>query len=200
MIKQLIAVFILLLSAANVQAQLAPQTIIVAGGCFWCVESDFEPLPGVISAVSGYINGDTENPSYREVAGKKTGHYEAVEITYNPSKVDMATLIDYFWRTIDPTDADGQFCDRGSPYKTALFYQTPEQELFFNASKNALQANKPFKADVVTEVLAAETFYVAEEYHQDYYKKNPFRYNYYRKSCGRDRRVKQLWGEIVSKH
>lgn len=200
MFKQWFSIAVFSLLSTGVQAQLAPQTLIVAGGCFWCVESDYEALDGVISAESGYINGKTENPTYREVASKATGHFEAVKITYNPSEVELSTLVDFFWRTIDPTDADGQFCDKGSPYKTALFYQNTSQQALFTQSKEALQVNKPFEDDVVTEVLAAETFYPAEGYHQDYYKKNPFRYKLYRKSCGRDARVKRLWGSLAVKH
>lgn len=198
MFKQSILCCLLLL-AMQVNAQDTPQTLIVAGGCFWCVESDFEALEGVLSAESGYINGETKNPTYREVASKKTGHYEAVKITYDPSVVELPALVEFFWRTIDPTDPDGQFCDKGSPYKTALFYQDASQQALFNESKETLQANKPFEGSVVTEILAAETFYPAEDYHQDYASKNPFRYKLYRSSCGRDKRIKQLWGEVISK-
>ena len=198
MFKKLSLLLCIFMWASHAQAQLAPQTLIVAGGCFWCVESDYEGLEGVISAESGYINGETENPTYREVAAKKTGHFEAVKITYNPSEVELSTLVEFFWRTIDPTDPNGQFCDKGSPYKTALFYQDAAQQAVFEDSKANLQANKPFSDDIVTEILAAETFYMAEEYHQDYYLKSPLRYKVYRKSCGRDKRIKQLWGEVVS--
>ncbi len=175
------------------------QTIIVAGGCFWCVESDYEKHPGVLSAESGYINGSTENPTYRQVASKKTGHYEAVKITYIPEVVSTQILVDYFWRTIDPTDDKGQFCDKGSPYKTALFYQSSKQEKIFRQSLVSIEKNKPFDQAIVTKILPAETFYSAEDYHQDYYKKSALRYKYYRASCGRDGRIKKLWGEVVSK-
>ena len=200
MFKSILLFLSVVVWSVSAYAQLAPQTLIVAGGCFWCVESDFEALDGVISAESGYINGETEDPTYREVASKKTGHYEAVKITYNPSEVELSELVDFFWRTIDPTDPDGQFCDKGSPYKTALFYLNASQQKLFSESKAELQKNKPFEEEVVTEVLAAETFYPAETYHQDYYKKNPFRYKLYRKSCGRDARVKKLWGGLVTDH
>lgn len=175
------------------------QTIIVAGGCFWCVESDYEKHPGVLSAESGYINGSTKNPTYRQVASKKTGHYEVVKITYNPDKVSAKTLVDYFWRTIDPTDDKGQFCDKGSPYKTALFYQNADQEKTFRQSLVTIEKNKPFDQNIVTKILPAEVFYSAEDYHQDYYKKSSLRYKYYRASCGRDARIKKLWGEVASK-
>lgn len=176
------------------------QNIIVAGGCFWCVESDYEKVDGVIEAVSGYINGTTANPTYESVSSKKTGHYEVVKISFDDEKVSMRTLVDYFWKTIDPTDSSGQFCDKGSPYLTGLFYQNEEQKKVFEASLESIKQTKPFKADIVTPVLAAKQFYVAEEYHQDYYSRNPIRYNYYRNGCGRDNRIKQLWGDVASKH
>lgn len=175
------------------------QNIIVAGGCFWCVESDYEKVDGVIEAVSGYINGTTENPTYESVSSKKTGHYEVVKITFDDEKVSMRNLVDYFWKTIDPTDSSGQFCDKGSPYLTGLFYQNEEQKKVFEASLESIKQSKPFDAEIVTPVLAAKQFYVAEDYHQDYYSRNPIRYNYYRNGCGRDKRIQQLWGEVASK-
>jgi peptide-methionine (S)-S-oxide reductase len=183
----------------NAKVYSATETLIVAGGCFWCVESDFEKHKGVLSAESGYINGTTENPTYREVASKKTGHFEVGAIRNVDTVVSLEELVEYFWKTIDPTDAYGQFCDKGTPYKTALFYQNAQQEKVFNDSLAQLNVNKPFAMDIVTEVLAAETFYSAEEYHQDYYKKNPLRYKYYRTSCRRDSRIEDLWGEVASK-
>ncbi len=174
------------------------QTLIVAGGCFWCVESDFEKHQGVLDVESGYINGTVANPSYRQVASKKTGHFEVAKITYDPAQVSLEPLLTYFWHTIDPTDPDGQFCDKGSPYKTGLFYQNAEQESAFRASLASIEKTKPFDKDIVTEVLEAQTFYSAEDYHQDYYKKNPLRYKYYRTACRRDARVKKLWGKVVS--
>jgi peptide-methionine (S)-S-oxide reductase len=184
---------------ATLPAQAKTDTLIVAGGCFWCVESDFEKLDGVTDAVSGYINGTTENPTYEEVSAKKTGHFEAVQISFDDEKVSLDELVSYFWKTIDPTDPNGQFCDKGSPYKTALFYLNETQQQVFTNSLNELQDNKPFAAPVVTEILEAKTFYPAEDYHQDYAKLNPLRYNYYRYGCGRDARVEELWGEVVSK-
>ena len=176
------------------------QSIIVAGGCFWCVESDFEKVPGVLGAVSGYINGTNANPTYEQVSTKKTGHYEVVKISYDDEKVTAKELTDYFWKTIDPTDSKGQFCDKGSPYLTGLFYQNEEQKKVFEQSLADIKlAPKKFTAPIVTPILAAQTFYDAEDYHQDYYSRNPIRYNYYRNGCGRDKRIKQLWGEIASK-
>lgn len=174
-------------------------SIIVAGGCFWCVESDFEPVKGVVKATSGYINGNTANPTYQQVSSKKTGHYEVVKIEFDASVVSAKELLDYFWLTIDPTDASGQFCDRGSPYKTGLFYQDLEQKKLFNQSLVDIKQTKPFKANIVTPVLEAQTFYEAEEYHQDYYIKNPLRYKYYRNACRRDKTVERLWGKVASK-
>jgi peptide-methionine (S)-S-oxide reductase len=170
-----------------------------AGGCFWCVESDFDKIDGVLSTTSGYTGGKTANPTYEQVGSKATGHYEAVEIVFDPKKVSYEKLVEYFWRTIDPTDPSGQFCDKGAPYKTAIFAHDAEQLRIAQASRASLEKTKPFKAPVVTEVLSAAPFYRAEEYHQDYYLKNPVRYKYYRTSCGRDGRVKELWGAEAQK-
>jgi len=171
---------------------------VFAGGCFWCVEADFDKVPGVLSTTSGYTGGKTANPSYQEVTSKLTGHAEVVEIVFDPAKVGYAQLVEHFWRTIDPTTKDSQFCDVGSPYRTAIFAQDAEQLRIAQASRAALEKSKPFQAPVVTEVVKADTFYPAEEYHQDYYRKNPVRYNYYRTGCGRDARLKQLWGEAAA--
>lgn len=168
---------------------------VFAGGCFWCVESDFDKVPGVISTTSGYIGGTTVNPSYEQVSAHTTGHAEAVEVVYDPSKVSYSKLVEYYWRTIDPTVKDQQFCDRGSPYRTAIFAYGAEQLKIAQASKANLEKTKPFKEPVVTEIVPGSAFYPAEEYHQDYYKKNPIRYKYYRTSCGRDARLQQLWGD-----
>jgi len=166
-----------------------------AGGCFWCVEADFDKVPGVLSTTSGYIGGTVANPSYEQVSSKATGHFEAVEIVFDPAKVSYAALVNHFWRTIDPTTRDRQFCDVGSPYRTAIFTHEAQQAAVVKQSLNALERAKPFKEPIVTVALPATTFYPAEDYHQDYYKKNPVRYAYYRASCGRDARLKQLWGE-----
>jgi peptide-methionine (S)-S-oxide reductase len=169
---------------------------IFAGGCFWCVESDFDKVPGVLSTTSGYIGGKLANPSYEQVAAKLTGHAEAVEIVYDPKRVRYEQLLEYFWRTIDPTTKDSQFCDAGSPYRTAVFALNAEQLTAARLSLANLEKSKPFKEPVVTEIALAGPFYAAEDYHQDYYKKNPVRYKYYRNGCGRDARITQLWGGL----
>jgi peptide-methionine (S)-S-oxide reductase len=171
---------------------------IFAGGCFWCVESDFDKVDGVVSTTSGYIGGKLANPSYEQVSAKLTGHAEAVEIVFDPKRVSYEQLLEYFWRTIDPTTKDSQFCDTGSPYRTAIFALDGQQLAAARASLSALEKSKPFKAPVVTEIALAGPFYAAEDYHQDYYKKNPIRYKYYRTSCGRDARITQLWGSLPS--
>ncbi len=172
---------------------------IFAGGCFWCVESDFDKIPGVISTTSGYTGGNTVNPSYEQVSSHTTGHAEAVEVLYDPAKVSYERLVTYFWHTIDPTVKDQQFCDHGSPYRTAIFTNGPEQLKVAQAARAVLEKTKPFKEPVVTEIVPAGVFYPAEDYHQDYYKKNPIRYKYYRTSCGRDARLQQLWGDQAGK-
>ncbi|MGB2222101.1 peptide-methionine (S)-S-oxide reductase MsrA [Neptunomonas phycophila] len=188
-----------LILTSALSSQAATQTMIVAGGCFWCVESDFEKIDGVIDVVSGYTGGHQENPTYKQVSSGKTGHYEAVEITFDDEKVSLETLANYYWKTIDPTDDKGQFCDKGTPYLTAMFYQNDEQKAVFEASLKNVEQTKPFDATIVTPIIAASTFYLAEDYHQSYYTKNPIRYNYYRSSCGRDSRIEELWGEVVTK-
>ena len=175
------------------------QTLIVAGGCFWCVEADFDVHPGVLDVVSGYIGGTTDNPNYKEVTYRNTGHYEAAKITFDAEKTSVEELTEYFWKTIDPIDPNGQFCDKGHSYKTALFYQSDVQKNIFEQSIEQLKNNKSFDGDIATVILPAAKFYLAEDYHQDYKKKNPLRYYYYRTACGRDNRVKQLWGEVASK-
>lgn len=160
-----------------------------AGGCFWCIESAFDHVPGVVEAVSGYTGGHTINPSYEEVSTGRTGHYEAVEVTYDPSKVSYSALLDVFWRQIDPTDSTGQFSDHGSQYRTAIFYHNEEQKRLAEESKKALDKSGMFGKPIATEIKKATTFYKAEEYHQDYYKKNEERYEYYRSHSGRERYV-----------
>ena len=169
-------------------------TAIFAGGCFWCTESDFEKLPGVISAESGYTAGTKPNPTYDEVSAGTTGHTEAVRVTYDPTKVSYAQLVDHFWRTIDPTVKNRQFCDVGSQYRSGIYWQTEDERKIAEASRDALLASGKFK-EIHTEIAAASAFFTAEEYHQDYYKKNPIRYSYYRNGCGRDARLEQLWGK-----
>jgi peptide-methionine (S)-S-oxide reductase len=168
-------------------------TAIFAGGCFWCVESDFDHVPGVTDTTSGYIGGTSESPTYHDyVAG---GHREAVKIDYDPAKVSYATLLDVFWHSVDPTDAGGQFCDRGHAYTTAI-YAIGKDDLAA-AEKSKQDVQKALGAEIVTEILPAQRFWPAEDYHQDYYLKNPIRYKYYRYSCGRDDTVSRIWGEAA---
>ncbi|MDH5572912.1 MAG: peptide-methionine (S)-S-oxide reductase MsrA [Gammaproteobacteria bacterium] len=170
------------------------ETAVFAGGCFWCVESDFDKMPGVIKTTSGYIGGHKNNPTYEEVSAGKTGHTEAVEVVYDPEKISYKALTDHFWHTIDPTVKDQQFCDHGNQYRTGIFYNSPQQQETAEQSKRDIEKTKPFYEPVVTEITKATTFYPAEDYHQDYYKKNPLRYKFYRFNCGRDQRLEQLWG------
>lgn len=168
-------------------------TAVFAGGCFWCMEPPFDKLDGVIATVSGYTGGHTEDPSYKQVSTNTTGHYEALEVTYDPNKIDYESLLEVFWRNVDPLDAHGQFCDKGESYRTAIFYNSEEQKKLAQASKQELIDSERFEEEIVTQVLAAKKFYSAEEYHQDYYQKNPVRYKYYRFACGRDARLEELW-------
>jgi len=171
------------------------KTAVFAGGCFWCIESDFEKLEGVIEVESGYTGGSKETADYQTVTYTETGHYEAVEVVYDPKTVSYSELVEYFWKHIDPTDPKGQFCDKGSSYRSAIFYGDDSEKKIVENSLADLNANKPFEGDIVTAIYQAKPFYSAEEYHQDYYKKNPIRYRLYRTGCGRDRRVAQLWGK-----
>lgn len=167
---------------------------IFAGGCFWCTEADFDEVPGVISTTSGYIGGKVANPTYKQVSSGKTGHIEAVQVRFDPEKTNFAKLLAAFWPTIDPLTPNGQFCDEGSQYRSAIFYYDAGQKRQAEASKAELEASGRFTQPIVTEILPATKFYPAEEYHQDYYIKNPLRYSYYRSSCGRDARLVQVWG------
>jgi peptide methionine sulfoxide reductase msrA/msrB len=171
------------------------RTAVFAGGCFWCTEADFEKVPGVIEAVSGYTGGLVPNPTYEQVSAGGTGHVEAVEVTYDPATVSYGQLLTWFWRHIDPTDAGGQFVDRGAHYRSAIFYADEEQRRLAEASKEQLAASGRFETPVVTEILPLDTFYRAEEYHQDYYKKNPVRYRFYRFNSGRDQFLEKIWGK-----
>jgi peptide-methionine (S)-S-oxide reductase len=182
-----------MIMTSQAQTQVDKQAIaIFAGGCFWCEEEVYDHEPGVISAVSGFTGGHTQNPTYEEVSAGGTGHLESVQVTFDPSKVSYEKLLDLFWRNIDPFDAQGQFCDKGDSYHAAIFYSSPEQKKAAEASKKAVEAKlgKP----VVTKILPAGTFYPAEDYHQRYAEKNPIRYKFYRYSCGRDKRLKEVWG------
>ncbi len=166
-----------------------------AGGCFWCMEPPFDALEGVLSTTSGYIGGTKKDPTYKEVSAGFTGHTEAVEIVYDPKKVTYARLLEVFWRNVDPTVKDQQFCDVGNQYRTGIFTHDDAQKAAAEASRADLMKTKPFKGNIVTEIVPATTFYPAEDYHQDYYLKNPIRYKYYRGGCGRDARLKELWGD-----
>ena len=174
-------------------AHLAKATF--AGGCFWCMEPPFDRVPGVVSTTSGYTGGTKVDPSYEEVSAGGTGHAESVEVLYDPAKVTYEKLLDVYWHNVDPTVRDRQFCDTGHQYRTAIFTHDETQKRLAEQSKAALEKSKPFKEEIVTEIVPAGRFYPAEEYHQDYYKKNPVRYKFYRYNCGRDRRLEQLWGQ-----
>ena len=165
-----------------------------AGGCFWCMEEVYEKVPGVVSAVSGFMGGHTKNPTYQQVTSGNTGHAEVVQIEYDPTQVSYAKLVEAFWRNVDPTQRDGQFCDIGSHYRSAIFYHDDEQKRVAEASRAALEKSKPFKAPIVTQIVRASEFTRAEEYHQDFHKKNPVRYKVYKTGCGREARLQALWG------
>lgn len=167
---------------------------IFAGGCFWCMEPAYDKLDGVISTISGYTGGHKDNPTYDEVSAGGTGHTEALEVTYDPAKVSYSSLLEVYWRNSDPTTANRQFCDHGNQYRPAIFYQNDEELKAIQDSKKEIERTKSFQEKIVTEISPAEKFYPAEDYHQDYYQKNPVRYKFYRYSCGRDQRLKELWG------
>ena len=180
--------------AGAASAQTSGQAVaIFAGGCFWCVEADFDKVPGVISTTSGYIGGNTANPTYRQVSGGSTGHAEAVKIVYDPRKVDYTKLVDIFFRSVDPTVKDRQFCDVGDEYRTAIFVQSDEERRIAEAAK--ARAHEILKQPIYTQIAQAGPFYPAEDYHQDFYTKNPAKYKFYRWNCGRDQRLEQLWGK-----
>ncbi len=168
---------------------------VFAGGCFWCMEPPFDKLPGVKTTISGYIGGRVTNPTYEQVSAGGTGHAEAVQVTYDPAKVSYATLLEVFWRNIDPVAVDRQFCDTGDQYRSAIFTTGAEQQRLAQASKQRWQASGRFTQPIATQVVAATRFYPAESYHQDYYLRNPVRYKFYRTGCGRDKRLQQLWGK-----
>jgi len=171
-----------------------------AGGCFWCMEPPYEGLDGVVSVTVGYAGGRKKDPTYEEVSSGSTGHAESIEIVYNPSKIGYAKLLDVFWHNIDPTVEDRQFCDVGSQYRSAIFYHNEEQKRLAEQTKKGIEESKRLQGPIYTEILPAGTFYPAEEYHQRYYKKNPVRYKFYRWNCGRDQRLKELWGESAPEH
>jgi peptide-methionine (S)-S-oxide reductase len=197
MLLALVAPLVMAQGAATVPAGKAggPTAIATfAGGCFWCTEADLDKVDGVLSTTSGYIGGKVDKPSYEQVSAGSTGHTEAVQVVYDPARVSYEKLVEHFWRTIDPTVKDRQFCDIGPQYRPGIFTHGDEQHRIALASKAALGKSKPFAAPILAEVTPATTFFAAEDYHQDYYKRNPVRYAYYRHGCGRDQRLEELWG------
>lgn len=194
----------LILSSCQTAEQPAPgpaaqtrhlATATFAGGCFWCMEAPFDELPGVVATISGYAGGFKKNPSYEEVSAGATGHAEAVQVTYDSTKISYLQLLQVFWRNVDPLAANRQFCDGGTQYRSGIFFHNERQRVLAQASKQELAQSGRFQQPIVTEIVAFNEFYPAEEYHQDFYKKNPLRYKAYRSGCGRDRRLKELWGE-----
>lgn len=173
-------------------------TAIFAGGCFWCMEKPFDELPGVVSTTSGYTGGTIENPTYNQVSSGGTGHYEAMEVRYDPKQISYDQLLETFWVNVDPVDSKGQFCDKGDQYRSAIFYETPAQQQEATASKEKIAER--LKSAIATEILPAATFYDAEDYHQNYYQTHAVRYKIYRYSCGRDQRLAQVWGEDAPEH
>ena len=186
-----------LMAATAARAAEPPKTAIAtfASGCFWCTESDFDKVPGVLKTISGYIGGHVKNPTYDQVSAGSTGHAEAVQVTYDPSKVSYEKLLEFYWRHVDPTDAGGQFCDRGSQYRPEIFVHTDAQRRLAEASRAKLSASGVLKKPIVVKITTATTFTPAEAYHQDFYKRNPAHYWSYRIGCGRDRRLERLWGK-----
>ena len=198
--RLLLSLALILATAGLAVAQMAPlpkpgpgQAVATfAGGCFWCTESDFDHVPGVISTTSGYTGGRTAEPGYQQVSAGGTGHAEAVEVIYDPSKVSYATLMDHYWRSVDPTVKNAQFCDHGDQYRTAIFVRSDDERKLAEAAKRKVEAQ--LKVPIYTQIVKAGVFYPAEEYHQDFYQKNSVKYKFYRWNCGRDQRLKQIWG------
>jgi len=195
----LISLFTVLFMELNSFAQKNREKATFAGGCFWCMEHPFEKLDGVIEVLSGYTGGNENNPTYKEVSAGETGHVEAVQIIHDPSKISYSDLLDLFWKQVDPTDPNGQFVDRGPQYKTAIFYHSKEQKTLAEESKKELAESGRYEKPIVTEIIKASTFHKAEDYHQDYYKKNAMRYKFYRRHSGRDQYLKQIWGREMKK-
>jgi peptide-methionine (S)-S-oxide reductase len=196
-----LTVVILLIGAWNVQSatQAAADAILgkayFAGGCFWCMEEAFEKVEGVLSVSSGYMGGTVANPNYEDVSAGRTGHAESVEVVYDPARVSYQKLLDAFWRNVDPITPNAQFCDHGSQYRSAVFFQTDEEKRVAEATKQAIEQSRRFKDPIVTQIVMASQFYPAEDYHQDFYKKNPVRYKFYKYNCGRAQRLEELWGK-----
>lgn len=186
-----------LLQAAEplTQGPEGTEMAVFAGGCFWCTESDFDKVPGVVETISGYTGGSSETAHYNQVSSGDTGHIESVAVFYDPSKTSYAKLVEAFWPTIDPVTANAQFCDSGPQYRSAIYYADEQQQALLEASRQKLADSGRFDDPIVTEILPRQPFYAAEDYHQDYYHKNPLRYNFYRTTCGRDARLEELWGE-----
>jgi peptide-methionine (S)-S-oxide reductase len=200
--KRVLALAALLALPALAQLPKVPPGHAVAtfaGGCFWCMEPPYDKLPGVTATISGYMGGRTLNPTYQDVSAGTTGHAEVVQVVYDPKKVSYEKLLEVFWVNIDPTVKDRQFCDSGTQYRTAIYFHNEEQRKAAEASKAAVEKAKPFKEPIVTPLEMAGPFYPAEDYHQDYYTKNPVRYQFYRNGCGRDARLKSLWGDKAGK-
>lgn len=199
--RSVITVAILLIGAWSMQStsQAAADATLgkayFAGGCFWCMEEVFEKVEGVLSATSGYMGGAVSNPTYEEVSAGRTGHTESVEVVYDPAKVSYQKLLDAFWRNVDPITPNAQFCDHGSQYRSAIFFQTEAEKRASDSSKQVIEQSRRFKEPIVTQIAMAPQFYYAEEYHQDFYKKNPIRYKLYKYNCGRAQRLEELWGK-----
>jgi len=191
----LLLVFAIFPASSAFPAPPARALATFAGGCFWCEEAVFDGVPGVIQVVSGYTGGSLKNPTYEQVSAGGTGHAESVQVMYDPAKISYEKLLDLFWRNVDPLTSNAQFCDIGSQYRSAIFYHDAEQKRLAEASKAAIEASHRFKQPIVTQIVPASTFYRAEEYHQNYHEKNPVRYRFYKYNCGRDQRLRELWGE-----
>jgi len=202
-LKSRLAIFLAFSLVSSTLALAAPTnraTAVFAGGCFWCEETAFEGVPGVLAVTSGYTGGHLANPTYEQVSAGGTGHAESVEVAYDPRKISYEKLLDIFWHNVDPLQRDAQFCDHGTQYRSAIFYRDESQRAAAEASKAKLEEEARFKGKIVTEIVPASTFYRAEEYHQDFYRKNPVRYYSYRAGCGRDARLKALWGAAAGGH
>jgi len=191
-----VALMVVLVAVTGSAGQAAEQArAVFAGGCFWCMEEAFEKVDGVVSVTSGYMGGQKTNPTYEEVSAGNTGHAESVEVVYDPAKVSYQKLLDHFWKNVDPLTPNAQFCDHGSQYRAVIFYGNDEEKRLAEASKQAIEQSKRFTEPIVTQIAMASKFYPAEDYHQDFYKKNPIRYKFYKTSCGRVNRLEMLWGK-----
>jgi len=190
------SLIVLLVAATGSAGHAAePAKAVFAGGCFWCMEEAFEKVEGVVSVTSGYMGGQKTNPTYEEVSAGGTGHAESVEVVYDPAKVSYQKLLDHFWKNVDPLTPNAQFCDHGSQYRAAIFYGNDEEKRQAEASRQSIEQAKRFTEPIVTQIMMAAKFYAAEEYHQDFYKKNPVRYKFYKYNCGRVQRLEMLWGK-----